>query len=57
MDYEAWQVKRKEWMEIEKRERSENWQQSRAPIQTAITEQGIRELLDRVAALEKARGK
>ena len=57
MDFEAWQLKRKELMEVEKRERSENWQQSRAPIQAAITEQAIRELYDKVAALEKATAK
>ncbi len=57
MDYETWQLKRKELMELEKKERSENWQQSRAPIQAAITEQAIRELYDKVTALEKAKGK
>ncbi len=52
MDYEAWQLKRKELMEREKQERSINWQQSRAPIQAAVTEQAVRELFDRVAELE-----
>lgn len=54
MDYEAWQAKRKELMETERRERQENWQQSRAPLQAAITEQAIRELYAKVAALEDA---
>ena len=52
MDYEAWQLKRKELMEKERAERAANWQQSRAPIQAAINEQAIRELYDKVAALE-----
>ena len=56
MDYEGWQLKRKELMEKEKQERSINWQQSRAPIQAAITEQAVRELYDRVMALEAKRG-
>lgn len=56
MDYESWQLKRKELMEKEKQERSINWQQSRAPIQAAITEQAVRELFDRVTALEAKRG-
>jgi len=56
MDYEAWQLKRKQLMEREKEERSINWQQSRAPIQAAISEQAIRELYDKVEALEQKRG-
>lgn len=54
MDYEAWQHKRKELMDREKNERSINWQQSRAPIQAAITEQAVRELYDLVAELQAA---
>jgi hypothetical protein len=54
VDYEAWQMKRKELMDREKQERSINWQQSRAPIQAAITEQAVRELYDKVEALEEA---
>ena len=56
MDYEAWQLKRRALQDIEKAERSINWTQSRAPIQAAITEQAVRELYDRVAALEAKRG-
>jgi len=56
MEYEAWQLKRKQLMEREKEERSINWQQSRAPIQAAISEQAIRELYDKVEALEQKRG-
>lgn len=56
MDYEAWQVKRKDLMAKEKEERSINWQQSRAPLQASITEQAIRELYDKVDALEQKRG-
>lgn len=52
MEYEAWQAKRKELMEKERTERQANWQQSRAPIQAAINEQAIRELYDRITALE-----
>ena len=51
MDYEAWQLKRKELMDREKTERSINWQQSRAPIQAAITEQAVRELYDLISAV------
>lgn len=53
MEYEAWQMKRRELSDKEKAERSINWQQARAPIQAAITEQAIRELYDRVAVLEQ----
>jgi hypothetical protein len=52
MNYEEWQYKRGQLMEKERAERSVNWQQSRAPIQAAITEQAVRELYDKVAALE-----
>jgi len=64
MDYEGWQLKRRMLQEREKQERSINWQQSRAPIQAAITEQAVRELYDlvvdlstRVEALEQKRAK
>jgi len=64
MDYEGWQLKRRALQEREKQERSINWQQSRAPIQAAITEQAVRELYDlvvdlatRVEALEQKKGK
>jgi len=64
VDYDAWQLKRRELQDKEKTERSINWQQSRAPIQAAITEQAVRELYDliatlaeRMAAMEKQRGK
>ena len=53
MDYEAWQLKRRELSEKEKTERSINWQQSRAPIQAAISEQAIRELYDLTATLQE----
>jgi hypothetical protein len=51
MEYEAWQHKRANLLEKERAERSVNWQQARAPIQAAITEQAVRELYDRVAEL------
>ncbi len=51
MDYEGWQLKRRMLQEREKQERSINWQQSRAPIQAAITEQAVRELYDLVVDL------
>lgn len=54
MNYDAWQLKRRELAEVEKKERSENWEMSRAPLQAAITEQAIRDLYDRVDELEKA---
>ncbi len=64
MDYEGWQLKRRALQEREKQERSINWQQSRAPIQAAITEQAVRELYDlvvdlstRLEALEQKKGK
>lgn len=53
MNYEAWQLKRRELSDKEKAERSENWQQSRPHMQAAITEQAVRELYARVEALEK----
>ena len=49
-----WQAKRKELTELEKKERSEDWQASRAPLQAAITEQAVRELYARVIELEAA---
>jgi hypothetical protein len=52
MDYEAWQLKRRALQDVEKAERSINWQQSRAPIQAAITEQAVRELYDLTATLQ-----
>lgn len=52
MDYEAWQLKRRALQDVEKSERSINWQQSRAPIQAAITEQAVRELYDLTATLQ-----
>jgi len=55
MDYEAWQLKRKQLTEVEKLDRQKNWQASRAPLQAAITEQAVRELYDRVAALENTK--
>lgn len=63
MDYQEWGVKRRELMEKEKAERSENWQQSRPPIQASVNEQAIRELYgltatlkERLEALEAKRG-
>ena len=52
MDHRAWQRKRGELMEVEKRERSVDISSARPNIQLAITEQAIRELYDRVEALE-----
>jgi len=64
MDYSAWQLKRRFLSDKEKQERSADWQQSRAPIQAAITEQAVRELYDltddlraRLDALEQKKGK
>ena len=54
MDYEAWQVKRRELMDREKAERSANWQQARPPLPASINEQAIRELYGKIAALEAA---
>lgn len=53
MNYEAWQLKRRQLADKERAERSENWQQSRAPIQAAITEQAVRELYAKVAELSE----
>ena len=53
MDYEDWQLKRRELAEIEKKERQVNWQQARAPLQAAVTEQAVRELYRRVETLEQ----
>ena len=64
MDYSTWQLKRKFLSDREKQERSIDWQQSRAPIQAAITEQAVRELYDltddlraRLDVLEQKKGK
>jgi hypothetical protein len=53
MNYQEWQLKRKALMEREKTERSSNWDQARGHIQAAITEQAVRELYDKLDALEK----
>ena len=56
MNYAAWQLKRRELSEREKAERSENWDQARAGLQASITEQAVRELYDKIAALEEKIG-
>ena len=56
MDYEEWQLKRRVLQDRERQERSINWQQSRAPLQAAITEQAVRELYDLTAALDARLG-
>ena len=52
MDYQEWQQRRRVWMEREKTERSKNFAEARGHIQAAVTEQAIRELYDRLDALE-----
>ena len=52
MDYREWQLKRRDLQAREIAERSGNLESARAPLQVAITEQAIRELFDRVQALE-----
>ena len=56
MDYAAYQLKRREWSEKEKAERSIHWDQARAGLQASITEQGIRELFEKFADLEARLG-
>ena len=63
MDYQAWQLKRRELSEKEKSERQVNWDQARAGLQASITEQAVRELYDltatlqeRIQAIEQKRG-
>lgn len=63
MNYSDWQLKRKQLMEIEKDERSKDWQNARGHIQAAVNEQAIRELYDltatiqeRIEAIEAKRG-
>lgn len=56
MDYREWQLKRRDLQAREIAERSGNLESARAPLQVAITEQAIRELFDRVVALETKRG-
>lgn len=53
MDYREWQLKRRDLQAREIAERSGNLESARAPLQVAITEQAIRELFDRVQALEQ----
>ena len=52
MDYAAYQLKRREWSEKEKAERSIHWDQARAGLQASVTEQGIRELFAKYAELD-----
>ena len=52
MNYQEWQLKRRELQQREIAERSGNLESARAPLQVAITEQAIRELYDRVLVLE-----
>lgn len=52
-----WQRRRVVWRDREISERSGDMDGARAQIQVAITEQAIRELYDRVEALEKKREK
>jgi hypothetical protein len=52
VDYREWQLKRRDLQAREIAERSGNLESARAPLQVAITEQAIRELFDRVIALE-----
>ena len=54
MTYEEWQKRRGTWMDEEKAERQSNWSGSRPHIAQSITERAIRELYDRLEALEKA---
>lgn len=56
MDYREWQLKRRDLQAREMAERSGNLESARAPLQVAVTEQAIRELYDRVMALESRRG-
>lgn len=56
MDYREWQLKRRDLQAREMAERSGNLESARAPLQVAVTEQAIRELFDRVMALESRRG-
>lgn len=53
MNYIEWQQKRRDLQRREMEERSGNLESARAPLQVAITEQAIRELYDRVTALEQ----
>lgn len=55
MDNKSWHAKRRELSEKEKQYRSDNWQESRPPLQAAITEQAVIELFSRVEALEQER--
>jgi hypothetical protein len=56
VNYQQWQMWRRDLQARELAERSGNLESARAPIQVAITEQAIRELHDRIVALETKRG-
>jgi hypothetical protein len=56
MDYDRWQLERKRLSELVRIDKSQNWKGTYPPHQVAVTEMAIRELYDRVEALEMRRG-
>ena len=54
MDAQAWKMKRAKLTVKEYEERANNFERAKIPLGVAVTEQAIRELYDKVAALEKA---
>ena len=56
LNYEEWHVKRRDLMNSVEKERQANWQRSMPHVSVAVTEMALRELYDRVQALEERRG-
>ena len=56
MNHDEWQQERKRLSELVREDRQRNWQGTWPAHQVAVTEMAIRELYDRVAALEMKRG-
>lgn len=52
MDYEAWHKKRKELTDKELAERSQDLGRARPNLQTAVNEQAIRQLYEKLDVLE-----
>ena len=53
MNAQAWKMKRAELQVVELKERQTDFDRGRIPLGVAVTEQAIRELYDRVSALEE----
>lgn len=57
MNYQEWQLKRRELSELVKKDRQENWTQGHPNVNIAIMEMALRVLFDEVARLSAIVGK